>query len=76
MLVSDSILDCQSAGQGDERALPPVAATLAGDIQRFHLLRQFAQRLQQRVDFPAPGLPPIRMALPGTTRRLIRGRTL
>ncbi len=46
MLVSDNILSCQSAGQGDERALPPVAATLPGDIQRFHLLGQFAQRLQ------------------------------
>ncbi len=76
MLVSDNILSCQSAGQGDERALPPVAATLPSDIQRFHLLGQFAQRLQQQVDFPAPGLPPIRMALPGTTPRLVRGRTL
>ena len=33
-----------------------------GDVQRFHVFRQSAQRLQQQRRFTRPGLPPIRIA--------------
>ncbi len=61
MLVSDSIFRLPVGNPrrcGSHRHL--LQGLFAGDAQGFHLLGKLAERLQQQVDLPAPGLPPIR----------------
>ncbi len=55
----------QSEARGPHRHL--LQRLLAGDIEGLHPLRQTAHGLQQQGRLARPGLPPIRIAEPGTT---------